>query len=127
MEKNIKRVKTALLIFMVPVLALSVRMFYIQVMCHDKFAEAASFQHEIAVEGLDTRGQILDRNMKPVTGGSYQYYYIIKKKRMTAECENLLDMLGGSQIASSDSDYFVYRTEDYDDSINDRLKAACGA
>ena len=127
MEKNIKRVKTALLIFMVPVLALSVRMFYIQVMCHDKFAEAASFQHEIAVEGLDTRGQILDRNKKPITGGSYQYYYIIKKKRMTAECENLLDLLGGSQIASSDSDYYVYRTEDYDESINDRLKAGCGA
>ena len=127
MEKSRKRVKTALVIFIIPVLALAGRLFYIQILCHDEFAEAATSQHEIAVEGLDTRGQILDRNLKPITGGSYQYYYIVKKERMTAEYRSLLDMMGGSQIASADSDYYVYRTEDYDDEGNQRLKDGCNA
>ena len=74
MEKNRKRVKTAILIFMVPVIALTCRLFYIQILCHDDFKEAATSQYEMAVEGMDTRGQIYDRNMKPLTGGSYQYY-----------------------------------------------------
>ena len=120
MEKSRKRVKTALVIFIIPVLALAGRLFYIQILCHDEFAEAATSQHEIAVEGLDTRGQILDRNLKPITGGSYQYYYIVKKERMTAEYRSLLDMMGGSQIASADSDYYGYRTEDYDDDVDDQ-------
>lgn len=127
MEKNRKRVKTAILIFMVPVIALTCRLFYIQILCHDDFKEAATSQYEMAVEGMDTRGQIYDRNMKPLTGGSYQYYYIIKKERMTPECENLLAILDSSQIAAADSDYLVYRTETYNDDINDKLKNGCSA
>ena len=125
MEKNRKRVTTALLIFMVPVIALTGRLFYIQILCHDAFKEAATSQYEMAVEGMDTRGQIYDRNLKPLTGGSYQYYYIIKKERMTPECKNLLSLLDGSQIAAADSDYFVYRTETYSSDINEKLKNGC--
>ena len=127
MEKNRKRVTTALLIFMVPVIALTGRLFYIQILCHDAFKEAATSQYEMAVEGMDTRGQIYDRNLKPLTGGSYQYYYIIKKERMTPECKNLLSLLDGSQIAAADSDYFVYRTETYSSDINEKLKNGCSA
>lgn len=127
MEKNRKRVKVALLIFIMPVIALTGRLFYIQILCHDDFKEAATSQYEMAVEGMDTRGQIYDRNMKPLTGGSYQYYYIIKKERMTTDCENLLSLLDGSQIAAADSDYLVYRTETYNDDINDKLKNGCSA
>ncbi len=127
MEKNRKRVKTAILIFMVPVIALTCRLFYIQILCHDDFKEAATSQYEMAVEGMDTRGQIYDRNMKPLTGGSYQYYYIIKKERMTPEYKNLLELLDSSQIAAADSDYLVYRTETYNDDINDKLKNGCSA
>ena len=127
MEKSRKRVKAAVVIFMALVLALVGRLFFIQILCHEEFAEAASSQHEITVEGLDTRGQILDRNGRAITGGSYQYYYIIKKERLSGEYEELLNALGGSQIAAKDSDYCVYRTENYDEQINDRLKAGCGA
>ena len=45
MEKNRKRVKTAILIFMVPVIALTCRLFYIQILCHDDFKEAATSQY----------------------------------------------------------------------------------
>ena len=127
MEKSRKRVKAAVVIFMALVLALVGRLFFIQILCHEEFAEAASSQHEITVEGLDTRGQILDRNGRAITGGSYQYYYIIKKERLSGEYEELLNALGGSQIAAKDSDYCVYRTENYDEQINDRLRAGCGA
>lgn len=127
MEKNKKRAKAALVIFIVPIAALIGRLFFIQIMCHEEFADAAASQYEIAVEGLDTRGQILDRNKKPITGSSYQYYYIIKKERLTTEYESLLPLRGISQIASADSDYFVFRTETYDEELNDKLKADCGA
>ena len=76
---NKKRMITAAVIFAVLLILLLCRLFYIQIMCHNDLAEAAVSQYEISLEGMDTRGRIFDRNMKPITGGTYQYYYIIKK------------------------------------------------
>ncbi len=123
MEKSRKRVKTALIFFVVPMAALAGRLFFIQVMCHDDFSEAATAQYEMVVEGIDTRGQIFDRNMNPVTGGSCQYYYIIKKERMTDEGSELLAATGASKLTSDDSRYLVYRSEMYSEGISERLKS----
>ena len=77
---NKKRLVTAMVFFAVLLTGLLCRLFYIQIMCHDDLAEAAVSQYEITLEGMDTRGRIFDRNMKPITGGTYQYYYIIKRE-----------------------------------------------
>lgn len=124
---NKKRMITAAVIFAVLLILLLCRLFYIQIMCHNDLAEAAVSQYEISLEGMDTRGRIFDRNMKPITGGTYQYYYIIKNKKLTVEGENLLKELHARQLASSDSDYRVYRTETYSEEINEKLKEGCGA
>lgn len=124
---NKKRLVTAMVFFAVLLTGLLCRLFYIQIMCHDDLAEAAVSQYEITLEGMDTRGRIFDRNMKPITGGTYQYYYIIKKGNLTVEGERLLEKLGARQIASSDSQYLVYRTENYMEEINEKLESCCGA
>ena len=88
---NKKRLVTAMVFFAVLLTGLLCRLFYIQIMCHDDLAEAAVSQYEITLEGMDTRGRIFDRNMKPITGGTYQYYYIIKKGNLTVQGERLLE------------------------------------
>ena len=55
--------------FAVMAVLLAARLAYIQIFCHDEFTAAAVSQYEITVEGLDTRGVILDRNSMPLTGG----------------------------------------------------------
>ena len=123
MDKNRKRVRTVLVLFLVPMAALACRLFSIQVICHDDFSEVATAQYEMVIEGIDTRGQIFDRNMKPLTGGSCQYYYIIKRERMTDEGSELLASIGAGQLTADDSKYMVYRSEMYSEEINERLKS----
>ena len=123
MDKNRKRVRTVLVLFLVPMAALACRLFSIQVICHDDFSEVATAQYEMVIEGIDTRGQIFDRNMKPLTGGSCQYYYIIKRERMTDEGSELLASIGAGQLTADDSKYLVYRSEMYSEEINERLKS----
>ena len=57
--ENCRRIKTGLAGITILLLALICRLFYIQVLCHEEFADTAAVQYEMAVEGLDTRGQIL--------------------------------------------------------------------
>ena len=123
MEKSRKRAAASLVFFVVLLAALTGRLFFIQVMCHEEYSEAATSQYEMVIEGIDTRGQIFDRNMKPVTGGSCQYYYIIKKERMTDAGAELLAAIDAGRLTSDDSRYLVYRSEMYSEEINERLKS----
>ena len=72
---NSIRIKTVLVMFAAAMALLAARVWYIQVNCHEQFAQAAVSQYEIAIEGLDTRGMILDRNLKPLTGGTEPVSY----------------------------------------------------
>ena len=65
---NQKRIKVVVIAFTIVMILLVARLWYIQVICHDEFTEAAISQYEVSIEGLDTRGKILDRNLKPLTG-----------------------------------------------------------
>ena len=124
---NSIRIKTVLVMFAAAMALLAARVWYIQVNCHEQFAQAAVSQYEIAIEGLDTRGMILDRNLKPLTGGTEQYYYIISKKNKDAELEKIMEELESQQMAKSSSAYYVYRTEKYNEETNDFLKEEYGA
>lgn len=124
---NLKRLKTIFIIFILIMALLAARLWYIQIVCHGEFAGAAVSQYEVAIEGLDTRGMILDRNLQPLTGGTKQYYYIISKKRGDNQLERIMDGLDGQQIAKASSAYYVYRTEKYNREINKNLKEKYGA
>lgn len=124
---NGRRIKFVFAVFAALMTLLAARVWYIQAACGGELSEAAVSQYEIAIEGLDTRGMILDRNLKPLTGGTKQYYYIISKRRGGEELEELMKEAGGRQLAKASSAYYVYRTEKYSDEINAILKSKYGA
>lgn len=113
--------------FTLIMLLLTGRLFYLQVLCHEELAAAAASQQEIAIEGLDTRGMILDRNLQPLTGGTDQYYYIVSQKKEDAAFAHLMEELEGRQVARDSASYHVYRTEKYDSNANEILQERYGA
>lgn len=121
-EMNKKRMRRIFIFFAVIIVALVSRLIYIQIICHDEFEAAAVSQYEIAIEGLDTRGAILDRNSMPLTGGTKRYYYIISKKKADDELKEIVQSIEGRQIAKESSSYLVYRTEVFNEEINQNLK-----
>ena len=123
MDKSIiKRNKCLLGTFVVLMILLIIRLYYIQIICHEELSEAAQSQYEIMVEGIDTRGMILDRNYVPLIGDANQYYYFIKKENYDGKLKQILKDAGYSRIASNSSKYYIYRTEKYDESVNQKLK-----
>jgi len=117
-----KRVGMLLASFIVVMLLLASRVLYIQIFCHDELETMATSQYEVLIEGMDTRGMILDRNYMPLTGGTSQYYYFIKKEKGDNELMALTHQMGAKQIANSSSQYYVFRTEAFDENTNDQLK-----
>ncbi len=111
---NGKRLKGIALLFLVLTLLLMIKTAYIQIFCHERFESGAASQHEMAVRGLDTRGMILDRNLRPLTGGIRQYYYIIPKRLKNGQLDEIIKSIGGQQIAKEGQSYVVYRTETFD-------------
>lgn len=123
MDKNvIKRNKYLLGIFIVLIFLLVIRLYYIQIICHEELSEAAKSQYEIMIEGMDTRGMILDRNYMPLIGDTNQYYYFIEKEKYNSELKQLLKDIRCSRITSSSAKYYIYRTEKYNGNINQKLK-----
>ncbi len=98
---------------------------YLQIIRHEELSEAAELQHQVRVEGLDSRGMILDRNLNPLTGTVKNYYYFIPKDRMNTAAAALLEMVSAAEISAegnSGSKYMVWRTELYDEDVSQWLK-----
>ena len=122
MERNRKRIIGGALFLAVLTLLLCARLFYIQIFCHEEFAEAALSQYETALVGIDGRGQILDRELRPLTGAVYRYFYIIGKESADQQLNVLLEELDAVRVTLRSSRYEVYRTERFDASIHKRLR-----
>lgn len=122
MERNRKRIIGGALFLAVLTLLLCARLFYIQILCHEEFAEAALSQYETALVGIDGRGQILDRELRPLTGAVYRYFYIIGKESADQQLNVLLEELDAARVTLRSSRYEVYRTERFDASIHKRLR-----
>ena len=86
----LRRIKVLGIAGLVIWIALAGRLFYIQVLSHEDLALASASQYQVIVEGMDTRGIILDRNFNPLTGGTDQYYYFIAKEREDSSSDSLL-------------------------------------
>lgn len=126
-EKSVKRIRRCAWVFCALAALLACRLFYIQISGHSELAAAAVAQYEIPLIGFDTRGMILDRNYKPLTGGTKEYYYIIKRTLQSPELTGIMESIGARQIAAANSKYLVYRTEKYNEEINDKLKGEYNA
>ena len=110
--------------------ALACRLFYLQILCHDDLQAAAVSQYQVTVEGLDTRGQIFDRNLEPLTGGTQQYICFLETDRLDEDAEKLLASVSARNISvnsGTGSRYTVYRSQFFDSAVNQRLKEDYGA
>ena len=122
MERNRKRIIGGALFLAALTLLLCARLFYIQIFCHEEFAEAALSQYETSLVGIDGRGQILDRELRPLTGAVYRYFYIIGKESADQQLNVLLEELDAVRVTLRSSRYEVYRTERFDASIHKSLR-----
>ena len=121
-KRNTNRTLVLFLIFVILMVLLTIRVYYIQIICHEELTEAAQSQYEVLVAGIDNRGQILDRNHMPLTGGLNQYYYFVEKDFADENLDFLMKSIDAEQIASTESSYLVYRAERYDKGVSDRAK-----
>mgnify|MGYP004502532675 FL=1 len=132
MEQNRKRIIGGALFLGALTLLLCARLFYIQILCHAELAAAARAQYETALVGIDDRGQIFDRNLRPLTGGKYRYYYIISKETCKAaaaggQLNTLLAEIGAERITLRSARYEVYRAEIFDAAVHRQLQEQFGA
>ncbi len=127
-EQSRRRILIGALLLGVLTLLLCARLFYIQIICHAELSQAAFAQYETALVGLDDRGQIFDRNLHPLTGGKYRYYYILgKKSEKDRRLEALLAEIEAEKITIRSSKYEVYRTETFDAAVHKKLQEDFGA
>ncbi|MBR5129485.1 MAG: hypothetical protein IKU67_05475, partial [Firmicutes bacterium] len=128
MEKtHLRRNKSLFIAYCVVITLLMGRVAFIQIISHEELEQAAISQYEIVIENLDTRGIILDRNYRPLTGGTNQYYYFIRKEKEDKKLENIILDLRGRVVSTEDSSYLVFRTEDFKEKKNALLKEEYGA
>ena len=104
-------------------LTLCGRLFYIQILCGDELAEAAASQYATELIGIDDRGQIFDRDLRPLTGERYRCYYIIKKALTDdADLMRLLEEIDAERITAASSRYEVFQSERFDAEVHKRLQ-----
>lgn len=101
---------------------------YIQLMAGPMFAEVASRQQMVSLEGADRRAYIYDRNMTPLTGITREYVYIIKKDKVRDDAvETIFSRMKAKHISGSNNDYYVYSTGEYSKYYSDILVSQYGA
>lgn len=108
-----RRTKVMRAVFLVLLLTLCGRLYYIQHLCHDQLTAAAYRQQMIPVLQENGKGVIYDRNMIPLTGTDRAYYYLIHKDNLTTAAEQLLTQIDAEPAGQKDDDYLVYRTDHY--------------
>ncbi len=102
-----KRTEFCLAFLVALLILLILRLYYIQISCHDSFAAAAKSQQEIPISGFDSE---------------YNFYYIIEKSRTDARLRELIEVAGGKDITKKSSQYSVYGIKTYDPSLNESLR-----
>ena len=115
---RIKKIGIALLVVM---LALTLRLAYIQILGHEELSAAARAQSLIQLEGSNTRGIIYDRNGNPLVADEKQYIYIVKDGNFTERAEQMLKSIGAEIVSSDNEGYRVYSSKHYDRAVGKNL------
>lgn len=123
------RIKIFLVLLFLAWILLVMRLYYWQILSHDELSDMASSQYQVVVEGMDTRGAILDRNLQTLTGGSAKYYFFISENRIDSKAERLLAEMNAENGtgAESESNYRVFYSESFDEEISKTLREEYGA
>ena len=103
MRRNLKRVVWILAVL---ILALVVRLFWIQILGSEDLKQAVCDQSLISLQGANTRGLIYDRNGLPMVADHKRYLYIIRKKDMDFQAAKLLASADAEETGSG-GDYYV--------------------
>lgn len=117
MRRNLKRVVWILAVL---ILALVVRLFWIQILGSEDLKQAACDQSLISLQGANTRGLIYDRNGLPMVADHKRYLYIIRKKDMDFQAAKLLASADAKETGSK-GDYYVYSSRKYKKTIGKKL------
>ncbi len=118
MNTNIMRITVLLLACM---LALLLRLAYIQLLGHEDLSAATRAQSMISLEGSNTRGIIYDRNGAALVADEKRYVYIIKEDAFDIRAIGLLERAGAEEVSSDNQGYRVYSSCDYDKRIGRKL------
>ena len=97
MRRNLKRVVWILAVL---ILALVVRLFWIQILGSEDLKQAVCDQSLISLQGANTRGLIYDRNGLPMVADHKRYLYIIRKKDMDFQAAKLLASADAEETGS---------------------------
>ena len=106
-------------------LALSGRLYYIQIVCGQALLSGAESQQEIKVQSRGSRGTIYDRNMVRLTDTGESLFYLIKNEENTEDAKKLLEQIGAEPAGHKGEDYIVYRAEDFHREISRKLAEMC--
>ena len=117
-----RRTKAIRMIFMVLLLMLCGRLYYLQILCADELTVAAHSQQMIPVLQENCKGVIYDRNMQPLTDTNQAYYYLIHKDNLKSGAVRLLERMEAELAGQKGESYLVYRTDDYLTSASEVLQ-----
>ena len=130
MEKDCLPGKRLVVVFigiLILMAALAFRLYQIQVIEGPIYAAMARTQQRIALSGVDSRGEICDRNGEPLTGSEWQYVYLIRKDRMDPEAERLIEECGGRERMTSNEKYRIFSSDRYEKKVSEKLRSQYGA
>ena len=108
-----KRIRFFFICAALLLVGLAAKLAFIQIADHDKYLSVAARQQRIALEGMDRRGTIYDRNLEPLTGTEEEYVYLIKKARLDAEAKARLAAMGARRLSGKSDLYALYCCADY--------------
>ena len=104
--KSMKRLKMAIIFFVIMMTLLLCRLFYIQIICHEELENMAKSQYTVTINGISTD----------------QYYYFILKEKCDKRLMSLVKLLDGQKVDDKTSTYYVFRTKYFDNIVNESLK-----
>lgn len=107
--------------FTLVLLLLSARLTQIQILESERYASVNAKQR-IILDGEDTRGTILDRHGKRLTGANEDYIYIIKKEKLNVTAARILELVGAKKVDNESKRYFVYRSSIFNEDATYVLK-----
>lgn len=122
-----KRLRTIVIALSVMILALTLRLAYIQVLGHEDLSAATRAQSLIALEGSNTRGIIYDRYGQPLVADEKHYIYIIKNENFNENAEQLLRKMDAGIVSSNNEGHQVYSSHRYDKKVGRKLIEDNGA
>ncbi len=108
---------------------LAARVYSIQIIDGPIYEAMATAQQRVAVAGVDSRGEICDRNGEQLTGAKLQYIYILRRDRIDdkEKVMNLLNRLEARERRTSNEKYRIFTSEHYMKSTGETLRKEYGA